>query len=44
MTDQERIQERIEVFCDADARSRMNAADAAAYCPTVGEILDTMGW
>ena len=43
MDDQERMRERVELFCDADARSRINAADVATYCPTLGEILDTMG-
>lgn len=39
MTDQERMQERIDVFSDADARSRMSAADLQCS-PTLGEIID----
>ena len=41
MTDQERMQERIEVFSDADARSRMSTADLQCS-PTLDEIVDAL--
>jgi hypothetical protein len=42
MTDQEKLEKRIERACDADARSRMNAADIVKCSLTLGEILDTI--
>ncbi len=33
------LMERIELYCDADRRGRLMAAEMK-YCPTVGEALD----
>ena len=40
MTDQERMQELIEVYCDADRRER--STGEIDNSPTLGEILDVM--
>lgn len=42
MTDKERMEELIFVFSDADRRGRMTEKELE-QCPTIGEILDTMG-
>lgn len=39
MSDQERMQELIEVFCDADRRNRIAPEEAEKYCPTVEEAM-----
>ena len=39
MTDQERMQERIELYCDADRRSRIDPEQAEKYCPTLEEAM-----
>ncbi len=42
MTDRERMQERIELYCDADRRGRIDTEEAEKYCPTIEEALDAM--
>ena len=42
MTDRERMQERIELYCDADRRERIDPEEAGKYCPTIEEALDAM--
>lgn len=39
MSDKERMQELIEVFCDADRRNRIDPEEAEKYCPTVEEAM-----
>ena len=39
MTDQERMQERIELYSDADRRGRIDPEEAEKYCPTVEEAM-----
>ncbi len=39
MTDQERMQERIELYCDADRRGRIDPEKAEEYCPTIEEAM-----
>lgn len=39
MTDNERMQERIEIFCDADRRSQLDPEETEKYCPTVEEAM-----
>lgn len=40
MTENTRLQEQIEVFCDADRRRRLTAEEIEQYCPTVGSAVD----
>ena len=42
MTDKERMMEKIEMYCDADRRGRIDPDDAEKYCPTIEEALDAM--
>lgn len=44
MTDRERMQELIDFYCDADAKTRSNRSEEelAAHSPTIGEVLETM--
>ncbi len=42
MTDRERMQKRIELYCDADRRGRIDPEEAEKYCPTIEEALDAM--
>ena len=42
MTDRERMQERIELYCDADRRGHIDPEEAEKYCPTIEEALDAM--
>ena len=39
MTDKERMEERIEIFCDADRRGRLDPEEAERYCPTLEEAM-----
>ncbi len=39
MTDKERMMERIEIYCDADRRARIDPEEAEKYCPTVEEAM-----
>ena len=43
MTDKERMQELIEVYCDADARARADKETLAEHSPTIGRIVEVMG-
>lgn len=36
------MQEKIEMYCDADRRGRIDADDAKRYCPTIEEALKAM--
>lgn len=42
MTETTRIQELIEIFCDADRRQGLTAAEIEQYCPTVAAAMDVM--
>lgn len=42
MTDRERMQERIELYCDADRRGRIDPEETEKYCTTIEEALDAM--
>ena len=42
MTETTRIQELIEIFCDADRRQGLTAAEIEQYCPTVAAVMDAM--
>ncbi len=33
------MQERIEMYCDADRRRRIDTAEAEEHCPTVEEAM-----
>ena len=39
MTDKEMMQERIEMYCDADRRGRIEPAEAEKHCPTIEEAM-----
>jgi len=39
MTDQELMQERIEMYCDADRRGRIEPEQAEECCPTIEEAM-----
>jgi len=39
MTDKELMLERIEMYCDADRRGRIEPEQAEAYCPTIEEAM-----
>ena len=34
------MQERVEIYCDADRRGKADPEEAKKYCPTVGEAMD----
>ena len=40
MTETTRIQELIEIFCDADRRWGLTVDEIERYCPTVGAAMD----
>jgi len=37
-----RMQELIEIFCDADRRLMLTTKDLEQYCPTVAAAMDTV--
>jgi len=39
MTDAERMRERIEIYCDADKRGRIDPEKAEKYCPTLEDAM-----
>ena len=43
MTETTRLQELIELFCDADRRLTLTAEEIERYCPTIGAAVDAMG-
>ena len=43
MTEKTRMQELIEIFCDADRRRGLSAEEIERYCPTVAAAMDVMG-
>ena len=42
MTEITRMQELIEIFCDADRRRGLTAGEFEKYCPTIGAAVDAM--
>ena len=42
MTDREIMLEKIEMYCDADRRGRIDPEEAEKYGPTIEEALDAM--
>ena len=40
MTETTRMQELIEIFCDADRRRELSAEEIERYCPTIGAAMD----
>ena len=43
MTETTRMQELIEIFCDADRRRGLAADEIERYCPTVDAAVDAVG-
>ena len=43
MTETTRMQELIEIFCDADRRRGLSAEEVERYCPTVGSAVVAVG-
>ena len=43
MTETTRMQELIEIFCDADRRRRLTAEEIERYCPTIDAAVDAVG-
>ena len=43
MTETTRMQELIEIFCDADRRRGLSAEEIERYCPTVDAAVDAVG-
>ena len=43
MTVQERMQERIDIFCDADRMSQMDQEVKEKHSPMLAEIVEVMG-
>ena len=43
VTERERMQELIDILCDADARARRSEEELETYSPTLIEVLDVMG-
>lgn len=43
MTEKERMQELIDIFCDADARARVDTETLKQYSPTIGKAIEIMG-
>lgn len=43
MIEPTRMQELIEIFCDADQRRGLTAEEIERYCPTVDAAVDAMG-
>jgi len=42
MTETTRMQELIEIFCDADRRRGLTAEEIERYCPTVDAAVDAV--
>ena len=38
-----RMQELVELFCDADRRRGLTAEEIEQYCPTIGDAIETVG-
>lgn len=43
MTETTRMQELIEIFCDADRLRGLSAEEIEQYCPTIGVAVDAVG-
>ena len=43
MTETTRMQELIEIFCDADRRRGLTAEEIERYCPTIDVAVDAVG-
>ena len=43
MTETTRMQELIEIFCDADRRRGLSAEEVERYCPTVDAAVEAVG-
>lgn len=43
MTDKERMQELIDVYCDADSRSQYSEEELQKHSPSLTRILEIMG-
>lgn len=43
MTETTRMQELIEIFCDADRRRGLTEEEIERYCPTVDAAVDAVG-
>lgn len=43
MTETTRMQELIEIFCDADRRRGLSAEEIERYCPTIDAAVDAAG-
>ena len=43
MTETTRMQELIEIFCDADRRRGLTAEEIERYCPTVDAAVEAVG-
>lgn len=43
MTETTRMQELIEIFCDADRRRGLTAEEIERYCPTVDAAVGAVG-
>lgn len=43
MSDKERMQELIEVYCDADKRARIDDKELAEHSPSIGRVIEVMG-
>ena len=40
MMETTRMQELVEIFCDADRRRELSAEEGERYCPTIGAAMD----
>ena len=43
MIETTRMQELIEIFCDADRRRGLTTEEIEQYCPTIGDAIETVG-
>lgn len=43
MTETTRMQELLELFCDADRRRGLSAEEIGRYCPTIGAAVEAVG-
>lgn len=43
MTETTRMQELIEIFCDADRRRGLSAEEIERYCPTIDAAVEAVG-
>ena len=43
MTETTRMQELIEIFCDADRRRGLSAEEIERYCPTIDAAIEAVG-